>query len=223
MICPSCHQDAPTLVRGTGVVCTACGAPRSLATVSEAVNVAGQPAKVGGHVANALGIVALAVGACVAAVVGALFQWLFGTGLPVAIVVLVVSSLIAIPLFVGGRKLRKVGVARAQVVQEQAIRGLAAQRRGILTTRDVATSLGIPEPEADALLTAMAKLPDARVSLELSDDGTLAFHFQDLIASPRARVAEPAPPGKGPPVIEGELLDEEPPVAQAPPRQVLRR
>ena len=47
MICPSCRQDAPTIVRGVRAYCTACGAPRPLLG-SSAVNVAGRPLKVGG-------------------------------------------------------------------------------------------------------------------------------------------------------------------------------
>jgi hypothetical protein len=227
MICPSCQKDAPALVRGNGVFCTACGAPRSLATMPDAVNVAGQPAKVGGHVASALGLVALTVGLSVAAILGGLFQLLFHTGLPVAIVIVVVTLFVALPLFLGGRQLRKVGTARSLVVQEQAVTALAAQRRGILSTAEVAAALSIPEPEADALLTAMAKRPDSRVSLELSDDGALAFHFHDFIALPRIRVVEPrVGEGRAPRVgrvIEGELLEDEPPVAPPPARYVVPR
>jgi hypothetical protein len=39
-------------------------------------------------------------------------------------------------------------------------------------------------------LTAIAKRPDGRVTLELDDDGGLSYLFHDLVATGRVRVAD---------------------------------
>ena len=81
MICPRCHQDAPTILRGLQTYCTACGAPRSITDAPDAVNVAGQPSQVGGTVARVMGWLALVGGLFVALLLGALFQALFPAGI----------------------------------------------------------------------------------------------------------------------------------------------
>jgi hypothetical protein len=233
MICPHCHQDAPTIVRGMRAYCTACGAPAplssvaaSVAGVTGAVNVAGQPARIGGDVASVLGKATLTVGAVFALIAALLASIIFHaqTVLIVAAVVLVLTLLVAVPLLVGGRRLRQVGDERVQAVQEHAVFALAAQRRGVLSVGDVARALSVREEEADALLTALAKRPDGRVTLEVDDDGALTYLFHDLRPTgaqraERVRVAEPPQPWRAPSrvsatapgqrVIDAELIDEE--------------
>src|SRR3954449_10617588 len=100
MICPRCRQDAPTLVRGVRAYCTACGAPRPLATAPTAVNVAGQPSRVGGSVAGVLGKVALLTGLLVALALGGLAKAIFamGAALWVGGFVTVITLMVALPL-----------------------------------------------------------------------------------------------------------------------------
>jgi hypothetical protein len=229
MTCPHCQKDAPTIVRGVRTYCTACGAPRSLIDAPEAVNVAGQPAKIGGTVFQALGAVALGIGLMVALVLGGVAGALFGgpaalwIGVPIAMVTLIV----ALPLMGGGRRLQRAGEERGRAAHETAIFALAAQRRGILTVRDVAHALSIREDEADALLTTLAKRPDGAVVLDVDDNGGLSYRFPDLVSSHVAgapggarvrvadqpwRVPEPsAPPARvaSPQIIDAELIEEQ--------------
>jgi hypothetical protein len=225
MTCPHCHKDAPTIVRGVRAFCTACGAPRSLTTAPEAVNVAGQPARVGGTVVRVLGAMALGIGIAVALALGGIVGAFFGAtaalwiGVPITLVTLVM----AIPLMRGGRLLQRAGEERGRAAQETAIFALAAQRRGVLTARDVARALSVREEEADALLTALAKRPDGAVVLDVDDDGGLSYRFPDLVpvqGGARVRVADqpwrvPAPPVRvvpeAPPprIIDAELIEEQ--------------
>jgi hypothetical protein len=201
--------------------CTACGAPRSLVGAAGAVNVAGQPARVGGGVASVLGGAALASGLVIALISGGLASLIFTgtTALIVAGAVTLLTLLLALPLLLGGRRLRQVGDDRAQAVQEHAVFSLAAQRRGVLSVGDVARALSVREEEADALLTALAKRPDGRVTLEVDDDGALTYVFLDLRPTGTARVRVPEQPWEAPArraeaaprprVIDAELIDEE--------------
>jgi hypothetical protein len=228
MTCPHCQKDAPTIVRGVRAYCTACGAPRSLINAPEAVNVAGQPARIGGTVFQALGAAALGLGLVVALLIAGIAGAFLGgaaalwVGVPIALIALV----IALPIMGGGRRLQRAGEARSRAAQETAIFALAAQRRGVLTLRDVARALSIREDEADALLTALAKRPDGAVVLDVDDNGALSYRFPDLVASyapgPAGarvrvpdqpwRVPEPAAPPvrvASPQVIDAELIEEQ--------------
>jgi 4-amino-4-deoxy-L-arabinose transferase-like glycosyltransferase len=221
MTCPHCLQDAPTIVRGVRAYCTVCGAPRSLATAPEAVNVVGQPGQVGGAVVTVLGGGALAIGLLVALVLAGLSSLIFPpmTAVVVGGLVLLITLLVAVPLLLGGRNLRKTGDERARVARERAVFALAAQKRGVVTARDVARAVSIPEEEADALLTSLAKRPDGGVSLEVGDDGSLWYRFADLMPSTSERVriadqpwqapARVAQPEPAPRVIDAELIEEE--------------
>jgi hypothetical protein len=191
MICPTCQRDAPTVVRGVRAYCTACGAQRPL-TSGTPVSAAGQPSKVGGSVAGVLGWLVLFFGLSTAVAVGAFFQWLivggvvgWAIGLPIGIITLIIG----LGLILGGKRLKKSGVEREREVKEQAILALAAQRQGSVTVRETARALAILDEEADALLTAMAKRPDGRVSLEVDDDGTLRYVVPEFAPlAPRMRV-----------------------------------
>lgn len=218
MICRKCHQDAPAIVRGARAYCTACGAPTTMFAAPEAVNVAGQPARIGGGVAGVLGWAALACGIVAALVVGGIAQAIFAAsaGLWLGGVVGLLTLLVALPLILGGRQLRRSGESRVVQVQEQAIVSLAAQRGGVLTVSDTARALDVPEAAADALLTSLAKREDAHVTLEVDDNGGLSYVFHDLVTAPKVRVpVEPVRvsqpwrvPAPAPKIIDAELIDE---------------
>jgi len=193
MICPNCRKDAPTISRGLRVYCTVCGAPRSLLNTGTPVNVAGKPTKVGATLASIFGWVILLGGLLTALGIGALLQAIW----PAAIAGYVLggfiggmSLLFGLGLILGGRKLRQSGEQSTRSAQEEAVFALAARRGGSVTPAELARSIRIPVAEADALLTALAKQPDGRVSLEVEDDGTLRYFVRDLIRTPRMRVTE---------------------------------
>ena len=189
MICPSCRQDAPTIVRGVRAYCTSCGAPRPLLG-SSAVNVAGKPMKVGGAIASGAGWATLIAGSGVSLGAGLLTYFIFlaigastaGTvGLVVGGFFGILTVLIALSLFLGGRKLSKTGVDDRRKVLEQGIFALAGKQRGSVTPRDVARQLSITDEEADALLTDLVKKGDGRVALDVDDDGTLRYTVPELL------------------------------------------
>lgn len=210
MICPSCRQDAPTIVRGVRAFCTACGAPRGLLG-NNAVNVAGKPAKVGGGIASVMGWIVLVGGTFASIVLGALFNMLWtvagsaaaGTiGLIVGGFFGAITLVVALSLLLGGRKLSKTGAEDRRKVLVQGIYALGGKQRGSLTPRDVARHLQITEEEADTLLTDLVKKGDGRVTLEVDDDGTLRYTIPELFPpvridptvapSPKVRVAPSA-------------------------------
>ena len=230
MICPSCHQDAPTIVRGVRAFCTACGAPRPLLG-SSAVNVAGKPMKVGGAIASGAGWATLIAGSGVSLGAGLITYFIFlaigastaGTvGLIVGGFFGILTILIALSLLLGGRKLSATGVDDRRKVLEQGIFALAGRQRGSVTPRDVARQLSITEEEADGLLTDLVKKGDGRVSLDVDDDGTLRYTVPELL--PPARI-EPVGAGAkvrvapGAAVGEGEEEEEEAEKERARPRR----
>lgn len=222
MICRSCHQDAPTIVRGVRAFCTACGAPRPLLG-SSAVNVAGKPMKVGGGVASVIGWLVLFFGSMFSIAMGALFNLLWSmansaaataVGLWVGGFFGVITLVVALSLLLGGRKLRQTGVDDRRKVLEQGIFALAGKQRGSVTPRDVARQLAITDEEADALLTDLVKKGDGRVSLDVDDDGTLRYTVPELlppvridtsagaVKAPKVRVAP------GPVVLDAEFEED---------------
>lgn len=215
MICPSCRQDAPSLVRGLRVCCAACGAPLGLASASGAVNFAGRPARIGAGLASVVGWIVLAVGLLAALLIGALFQAIW----PAGIVGWVLGAIIGIPcsaiglsLLFGGRKLRSMGQASERDARTHAIFALAGGQGGIVTAGDAARALSLRVEESDALLTQMANESDGRITLEVDDNGGLAYHFHDIRPlrvetppGPRMRVPQV---NQAPRVIDAELIDE---------------
>lgn len=212
MICRSCHQDVPSFIRGARAYCTACGAPMPIFSVTTAVNVAGQPAKIGGGIAGVLGWAVLTCGAVAALIVGGLAQALFAAsaGLWVGGVVGLITLLVSLPLILGGRKLRRSGEQTEVQAQQRALLTLAAKSGGVLLARDAARGLAVSEETADALLTDLVKRSDGRVTLEVDDNGALSYVFHDLAPAPRARVAAQPwrVPAQAPRVIDAELIDE---------------
>jgi len=187
VICPNCRQEAPTVVRGVRAYCTACGAPRSLIEDTP-VNVAGQPSKIGGGVAAAAGLTVLFIGTLVSLVVGGLLQLFAPTaGLLIGGFLFAVTLFVSAMFLWGGRMLFRSGTERERGAHEQAVYAIARRRGGSVTPAELARALSIPEADADAILTAMAKRPDGQVTLELDDDGTLRYEVRD---ERRVRVSE---------------------------------
>lgn len=233
MTCPNCNTEAPSFVRGIRAYCSACGAPRSLLETGAALDASGQTAKVGGGVAGVIGWVALVIGLTVALLLGAIASIVATTvGLWVGGVIGFFTLAVSLPLILGGRRLRKTGEGRARAAHEHAIFALAARRRGVLTVREAARALAVREPEADALLTGLAKRQDGRVTLEVDDDGSLAYVFHDLRPSaPRVRApaistaAAPYIPGvpvRPPRIIDAELVEDDDALAHPAPRHASR-
>jgi len=203
MICPRCHQDAPTVVRGARTYCTACGAPRSLLDGAP-VNVVGKPSRIGGGVARVVGWAGLIIGLLVALTLGALIQVIapaYMVGWIVGGFLAAMSLLFGLFFVLGGRMLQKSGAESARGAHEQAVFAIGKQR-GYVTPAELARAVSIREDEADALLTEMAKRPDGRVTLEVDDDGTLRYYVRGFEPSwpaqakkGGARVAAGAPAG----------------------------
>ncbi|MBI4704082.1 MAG: hypothetical protein HY744_23485 [Deltaproteobacteria bacterium] len=183
-ICPRCGQRAPIVLRGLGAACTVCGAPRT-PFAAPALNLAGRPARFGGFAAGIFGWALMVLGLAVSLMLGlaahTVGQAVFGPqsllglafGVPVALVTLALSTV----LLLGGRKLRRSGDAAERAAQLQTIRALAEHRQGTLTAADAARALSVAEAQADALLTELAKDPDADVSLELDAEGRIRYLF----------------------------------------------
>ncbi|MEO5730782.1 MAG: hypothetical protein ABI134_26130 [Byssovorax sp.] len=221
MICPSCRQDAPTIVRGVRAYCTSCGAPRPLLG-SSAVNVAGKPMKVGGAIASGAGWATLIAGSAASLGAGLITYFIFlaigastaGTvGLVVGGFFGILTVLIALSLLLGGRKLSKTGVDDRRKVLEQGIFALAGKQRGSVTPRDVARQLSITDEEADALLTDLVRKGDGRVALDVDDDGTLRYTMPELLPAvridPDVAEASKVRVAPGAAILDAEFEDED--------------
>lgn len=179
MSCPRCGRDAPVVQRGLMSYCTVCGAER-LPLSAPAVNLAGEPSRIGGCLAKTVGWLVLGVGTSVAAFLGLLIAWLFPgsaasyvVSVPIAILTLVFGGL----LVFGGKRLKESGQDARRATQERALTSLAASRGGWLSARRAAHSLSMDLAEADALLTDMAKRRPDEVSVELDEDGQIRYLF----------------------------------------------
>jgi hypothetical protein len=213
MRCPHCYEDVPPILHGMRAYCSVCGGELPITAAPGAVNVTGSPARVGATVAAALGWLVLLGGLMVALVLGGLVG-LFSAnaGLFVGGAVGGVSLLAWLALLLGGKKLRTVGDDRTRSAQERVLHALAAQRGGALTARQAARALSIPEEDADALLTTIAKRHDGQVSVEVDDGGGISYVFRD-VAVHAARVRVEMPASRPMRVIDAELIDDEEPVA----------
>ncbi|MEO7113994.1 MAG: hypothetical protein ABI183_26375 [Polyangiaceae bacterium] len=178
-MCPHCRKNAPIVYRGVVAYCTACGQPRAPLT-DRSVNMAGQPSKVGGTVANVFGWMMIAGGLITALLIGALFQAILPAGIfgwILGIVIGVVSIGIGGSFVYGGKSLKKSGTSVEKDTRERAIFALAQNRGGVLTAFDVAAALGMSAADADAMLTDYAKTDSDRVRLEVDDAGAITYVF----------------------------------------------
>ncbi len=194
--CPRCGQRAPIVLRGLEATCTACGG-RRLPFTAKSLNLAGKGSRIGGAAARFFGWASILGGVSLAAFIGLLVQSLWPAGLlgyAFAIPILLISLAIGITLLVGGSRLGRHGAQREKSTQLEAIRSMAAHNRGVLTARQVARTLSLPEEQADAMLTELAKRPDERVSLDVDDDGNLFYLFgldSEQLSEARWRIANP--------------------------------
>ena len=196
--CPHCRKQAPIVYRGMMAYCTACGRPRA-PFATTAVNLAGQPSKVGGSVARILGWIVLACGLLVALMIGALLQAIFPAGVAgfvIGGVIALVATILGTVLVRGGKTLHTSGDEKERSTRAQAVFALAANRGGVLSALDVAQALSLPFPVADNLLTRLAKEDGDRVKLEVDDNGAITYVFPNALPpaplapnAPHARVA----------------------------------
>jgi len=209
--CPHCGKDAPLVYRGVAATCAACGRPRVPLT-EKAVNLAGQPSKVGGEFARYLGWAVLVVGLTVAAVVAALFQALFPAGFlgwMLGLVLALAAAVVGTALVRGGKSLFASGVVAERATFLRAVFAMAQNRGGVLSALDVAQALAMSPARADALLTELAKEDPDRVRLEVDDAGALTYVFPECLPpTPPIRVSTPRLPSpartRGPDVVEND-------------------
>jgi hypothetical protein len=177
-LCDRCHALGPALVRGAELCCPACGATRSrgprviIANVSElhrAVEV-GWPQP----------FAAIALGAWAGCVVLALLGFVVGDAArPLMRWLVLVAVLVAVVAALFVRQRRKLLHRRRLYALDQRIVGLAYQRDGMLTTRDVAAALGLEPAEAEARLSDL--VARARAGLEVSQEsGQVHYVFKDV-------------------------------------------
>lgn len=188
-MCPNCKQAASIVYRGTLAYCTACGAPRPPFS-GKAVNLAGQPSKIGGSVAKFFGWMILGGGLLLALSLMLFFQLLFPAGavgyafgIPTALISLVVGCLV---LF-GGKRLETSGVEAERAAKFEAIWGMAVARGGVVTALDVGRSLNMPPEGADQILTEMTKKHPDYVSIEVDDNGSLFYKVSGMAEQQGAR------------------------------------
>lgn len=201
--CPSCGQRAPVVLRGLDSRCAACGAPRFLLGGPN-VSLAGKPSHVGGTVASIAGLFVLVLGLSGAAAVWFLLQSLwpaqaFGWALGVPIAT--ASLLFGVLLLFGGSRLRRRGAARQQDVQLEAVKSMVQHRRAPLTAQEVASALDLPEAQADALLTRLARETATDVTLDVDTAGRIVYDFQGEARRWRVLEEEEAD-GEAPPPAE---------------------
>lgn len=225
-LCPYCRKDAPLVYRGVLATCAACGRARVPLTAA-AVNLAGQPSRVGGSVANVIGWVVLGVGLVVALLLGALFQAIFPAGFfgwVLGIVIALVAGGLGLGLVLGGRSLHRSGTEKERVTVERGLFALAQNRGGVLSALDVAQALALPPARADALLTDLAKTDPDRVRLEVDDAGTLTYVFPQALppapTTPAQQVRVAAPGERA--AAEAEAAEEDADVSGASARSFRR-
>lgn len=180
--CPHCHAIAAARPSKDGLVCMACGKPRS---GGPGVTVFDKPEKKRGRFRlGRVALGALLTAGGVAAAVG-----IGGTVGVLAAVGLMVAGLGTIGLSVGGDS----GPTSAAL--EQRVTKLAEKHGGVLYVTDVAEGLHVTAERADEILTAMAD--GTRVTADVTSDGLMVYEFREItdrrLASggPRVRVADP--------------------------------
>jgi hypothetical protein len=176
--CPSCGKRAPIVLRGLDSRCAACGAPRFLLAAPN-VSFAGQPARVGGIAATVAGIAVLVLGLSLAAGSWLLLQALsvlvaWGIAIPLA----AASLLFGFLLLFGGNRLRKHGERRQAQVKLQAVRALVEHRSGPISALTAAQALDLPEEQADALLTQLARERATAVTVDVDREGHVVYDFE---------------------------------------------
>ncbi len=181
------------MMRGIEARCTVCGRAR-IPFTAPALNLAGQPARVGGMAMKGVGCGVAVVGSSIALGLGLLLHALFAVAylsLGVALPIAILTWAAAISLFLGGRWLGKSGEEKRERVKLETVHALAAHHKGAITAADAARALGCTTEEADAFLTALAKSGRENIGLDVDDDGNLHYLFgTERDADQRWRVLE---------------------------------
>jgi len=167
------------VLRGLESRCAACGAARSLLS-APSVSLAGQPARVGGIAASIFGSGVMVFGFSLAAGLWLLLQSIFPgsmVGWAFAVPVSAVTLFFGLLFLLGGKRLRQQGTTRRDAVQLEAVRALVAHRRGAIGALEVADKLLLPEAQADALLTQLAREEATAVTLDVDDAGHVVYDF----------------------------------------------
>jgi hypothetical protein len=178
-VCPSCRRAAPIVLRGLESRCAACGASRFLLS-APSVSLAGQPSRVGGLAASIVGWGILLFGTSLAAALWLLAQSIWPgamVGWALAIPVSAAALFFGLLFLLGGKRLRQQGTARQQEVQRSAVRALVEHRKGAISAHEVASKLQLPEAEADALLSALAREKATAVTVDIDDGGHVTYDF----------------------------------------------
>jgi hypothetical protein len=191
-MCPHCKKFAPVVHRSLMAYCTACGALRGPVT-THSVSLAGQPAQIGGTVATVFSWMVLIGGWSLALILFAISAALFGLA-PItwilSVPVAITATAIGLGSRYGGKSLKQSGEAKQRTTEEQAIFALAEQRKGRLRALDVAASLNRSVPEADHLMTEMAKRHPEHMAVDVTDGGELEYRFPRIDLEHRTRVVE---------------------------------
>lgn len=167
----------PTVARGLSARCLFCGAPRSILG-APSVGLAGRPSRALGTFVRAAGLLTLLGGVVATAIFVLLFRLLFPAsawGFGLGGVILTLATLGAMVLLRVGAWLVAAGDRAAAATRVAAIHALAEARGGVLTAREVARSLLVDVASADAELTALALVDEARV--ELDDAHGVVYRF----------------------------------------------
>jgi hypothetical protein len=194
-MCPHCRQNAPIIYRGVFAYCSACNAPRAPFS-GKALNLAGQPSKVGGTVASVFGWIVLVIGLAVGLGLMLMLQLLIPSaviGYALGGFISVVTLAVGLLLLFGGSKLKTSGDQAQREAQMEAVYALAVNRGGAVTALDVGRSLNMAMQQADTLLTAMTKTYPEHVSVEVDENGSLYYQFVGKHGRPfgmKFRVAE---------------------------------
>ncbi|XXX80533.1 hypothetical protein WMF30_17370 [Sorangium sp. So ce134] len=228
-MCPHCGKNAPVIHRGLAAYCTACGRER-LPFAGKSVSLAGKPSRLGGAVAGALGWLILIGGTGLALLLGLGLAAIFpgsiaglAIGLPIGFIALTLGLL----LLISGRKLSQSGVKASRDAQVQAIFSLASHRRRPLTAQEVGVVLDLPAPEADALLTELAKQRPDEVGVEIGERGEILYTFPGVAGAAGVRFPQPSlriDPSHGAPdpaarIFADEFEEEDAGASRASPRR----
>jgi hypothetical protein len=181
------------------------------------VNLAGQPARVGGTFARVVGWLVLLFGGSVALLIALLSLALHvpAVGLAIALPIALVVGVLSYALLRGGRSLASSGEEKGRVTREQALLAMAAHR-GAVTAPEAARDLGVSLLEADSMLTDLAKREPDRVAVDVDDHGVVWYRVSAAPGEPipRMRVDGGVQPGAlrvEPPPTEAdevEVVDE---------------
>ncbi len=178
------------------------------------VELAGKPSRIGGTITQAVAWSLIVGGLVAAIIVAAILLTLTSTGAlgwVIGGVIALATLAIGVPLLVGGRALRNMGVKARRAALERAVFALASQRGGVLTAGELAHALRVDHEEADAFLTELAKRADEPVRVDIDDEGQVLYRVNGMgrrRVEGRFRVEEEAGPFEGPDEsIEREELE----------------